>query len=326
MCVGATDAEEMLRSLGITAPTVTKESEGINAVVGAEGGLGRAVVDALLKESLKVRAVLLGPAKAGFPFSEGVETATADPLRPDSLANACAGAYTIYDCFEPGYKKWRELTSSVASRLVLASIDGGTTLVLASHLMRAESDNSKLENEVIAANRSRLTRTVVVRIPQLYGPRVVNGLWQMIFESAIKGNKAHWMGNLNAPRSLLYVNDAAVAIVLLGRSLWGHGRVWTIAGPPPLTGRRFIELAFMAAGREPQFGSWGRGVVLTGSLLASNSKELLALPYDYYSPFVLDGSEFATAFPSWKYTPHEEAIKETLGWYKSRSTANSEAP
>jgi uncharacterized protein YbjT (DUF2867 family) len=325
MSVGATAAEEMLRSLGIAAPPVKKESEGINVVVGAEGGLGRAVVDALLKESLKVRAVLLQLTKGGTPFGDGVETSVADPLRPDSLAVACAGAYAIYDCYEPGYKKWQELTSRVASRLVLASIDTGATFVLASHLFQAESDNSKVEKEVVAANQSRLTKTVAVRIPQLYGPGVVNGLWAIIFESVIKGKKAHWMGDSNVPRSFLYVKDAAAAIVLLGRSLWGHGRVWTVAGPPPLTGRRFIELAFMSAGKEPQVGIWGRGVVLTGRLLASDSKELLALPYDYYSSFVLDGSEFAAAFPSWKYTQHEEAIKETLGWYESRLASDGGA-
>jgi nucleoside-diphosphate-sugar epimerase len=316
--MSATASEELLRTLGITASAVTRESEGVNVVIGAEGGLGSAVVGALLKESLKVRAVNLAQRSADAQPIEGVETVSADPLRPDSLANACRGAYTIYDCYEPAYKKWQELTANVGSRLVSTSIDNGAIFVLVSHLVLKETDNVKLENEVIAANQSRLTRTVAVRVPQLYGPGVVNALWQMIFESASKGKKAHWMGDSRVPRSYLYVKDAAAGIVLLGRSLWGHGRVWTMAGPPPLTGRRFIELAFAAAGKEPRIGTWGRGVVLTGSLLASDSKALLALPYDYYAPFAVDGSEFTTAFPSWKYTSHEEAIKQTFDWYESR--------
>jgi hypothetical protein len=33
----------------------------------------------------------------------------------------------------------------------------------------------------------------------------------------------------------------------------------------------------------------------------------------------LDGTKFARAFPSFGYTPHEEAIRQTVEWFSKRS-------
>jgi len=118
------------------------------------------------------------------------------------------------------------------------------------------------------------------------------------------------------------VGDAASKMILLGKSLWAHGRAWNLSGPAPISGRAFIEYAYRAAGREPRVGHWGRGVMLTGRFLSSDAKGFLELPYNYYDPFILDGSEFTEAFPSMAYTPHEEAIGKTYGWYESRLKNN----
>jgi hypothetical protein len=45
-------------------------------------------------------------------------------------------------------------------------------------------------------------------------------------------------------------------------------------------------------------------------------KELL---YEFEEPLVLDGTKFASAFPSFSYTPHEDAIRETVEWFRKRS-------
>jgi hypothetical protein len=59
--------------------------------------------------------------------------------------------------------------------------------------------------------------------------------------------------------------------------------------------------------------------MITGRFLASEAKGYLELPYDYYKAFALDGSEFSEAFPSWTYTPHTEAMKASLEWFKGPS-------
>ena len=285
--------------------------------MGAAHPLGRAVLEGLAAAVSKVRGVALDAAPVDDSFPASVEVVAADALKPESLVEACRGGEVIYDCFEPSHSNWKRAFREATGNVLLASIEVGADLVLANHLIAEEGENASTEKDLLNAHRSNLIRTLVARMPQLYGQRVVNRLWQDIFESAALGKKAHWMGDPDVARSLLYVGDAASKMILLGRSPWAYGRAWNLSGPAPITGRAFIESAFKAAGREPNVGRWGRGVMLTGRLLSSDAKGFLELPYNYYDSFVLDGSEFMEAFPSMPYTPHEDAIAATYRWFKS---------
>jgi nucleoside-diphosphate-sugar epimerase len=290
----------------------------LQVVVGAARPLGRAVLEALSASGSKVRGVVFDNFQIDESFPAQIEVVAADPMKPGSLVEACRGGGVIYDCFEPSYANWKRVFPEVTGNVLLASIEVGADLVLASPLISAEGENANEENDLLNAHNSNLIRTLVARMPQLYGERVVNKLWQHIFESAALGKKAHWMGDPDVVRSLLYVGDAASKIVLLGRSLWAYGRAWNLSGPAPISGRAFIQLVYRAAGSEEKVGHWGRGVMLTGRLLDSNAKGFLDLPYDYYQPFVLDGSKFAEGFPSSAYIPHDEAIARTFKWFEGR--------
>jgi nucleoside-diphosphate-sugar epimerase len=291
----------------------------LQVVVGATKPLGRAVVEELAATGSTVRGVVQSAVPVNDPFPASVEVVAANPLNPGAMVKACRGGAVVYDCFEPSYSTWKKDFPQVTANVLLASIEAGADLVFASHLIAEELENERQENDLFNANNSNLIRTLVARMPQLYGERVINRLWQHIFESAALGKKAHWMGDPEVTRSLLYVGDAASKMVLLGRSLWAYGRAWNISGPAPISGRTFIENVFRAAGREPDVGHWGRGVMLTGRLLGSDAKGFLELPYDYYDSFILDGSEFMEAFPSSPFTPHAEAIARTYRWFAART-------
>ena len=296
---------------------------GLQVVMGAARPLGRAVLEELAAAGSRVRGVTLDAATVEGPLSASVEIVAADPLKPESLVKACRDGEAVYDCFEPSHSNWKRVFREATGNVLLASIEAGADLILANHLIAEEGENASTESDLLNAHRSNLIRTLVARMPQLYGPGVVNRLWQDIFESAILGKTAHWMGDPEVARSLLYVGDAASKMILLGRSPWAHGRAWNLSGPAPISGRAFIEHAYRAAGREPKVGHWGRGVMLTGRFLSSDAKGFLELPYNYYNPFVLDGSEFMEAFPSIAYTPHDEAIAKTYRWFEARSKKKS---
>jgi nucleoside-diphosphate-sugar epimerase len=291
---------------------------GLQVVIGAARPLGRAVLGELAAAGSRVRGVVLDEAIVADPLPAAVEIVAANPLETESLVKVCKEGEVVYDCFEPSHSNWKRAFREATGNVLLASIETGADLILANHLVAEEGENANTESDLFNAHRSNLNRTLVARMPQLYGPCVVNRLWQGIFESAALGKTAHWMGDPEVARSLLYVGDAASKMILLGRSAWAHGRAWNLSGPAPISGRAFIEHAYRAAGREPKVGHWGRGVMLTGRFLSSDARRYLELPYNYYAPFVLDGSEFREAFPSVAYTPHDEAIAKTYRWFEAR--------
>src|SRR5712692_4866088 len=290
----------------------TGGDSGLNVVLGAESPLGWALTEGLAAESKEVRAVFFRPVKGdhGLPQVQKVGT---DPLKAGSVVDACRGAGIIYDCYEPSYGSKKEVWTQITSNALLAAIEISAPLVFASHLLNSESENASMEGDILRANQSNLVRTVVARLPQLIGTRVLNPLWKVIYDSVLSGKKAHWVGDSKVPRSFLDVEDASKAMVFLAESPQTHGRAWNIAGPEAITGNQFIELAFMAVGREPKVGSWGRGVVLTGAL-SSDARAMASMPYDYYSSFILEGTEFAQTFPSLRFSTPEESISRGIGW------------
>ncbi len=289
---------------------------GLRTVVGASSPLGAQVVDRLLGVGARVRAVSFG-AQSALPKDGRLESSVAATVDGHGLSEALRGSERVYDCYEPPYADWRGHLREVTSNVLSASIEVGCSLVVASPLLNSMNENLPLEQDVISAHRSNLIRTCVARMPQLYGPSVRNALWDQVFANASAGRRAYWLGNPNVQRSLLYVADAADGLVSMGEGRGAFGEVWNLSGPGPITGREFIGLAFAAAGKEPKIGHWGRGIMLTGSLLSRDSKAYLKLPYDYYSPFVMDRPDPAAEGSTAGYTPHETAVAKTMKWYSS---------
>jgi len=296
----------------------TAVNRGMAAVLGVERPLGRVLVDMLLSESRQVRAVYLEREAASQGGIDGAQTVVINPAEAFYVTEACQGASVVYDCFEPNYSDWKKSWPKVTSNVVLAAIEVGATLVFASHILNSESENERQEVEVLRANNSRLIRTVVARIPQLMGVRVINPLWKLIYDSVLAGKKAHWVGDPDVPRSLLDVEDAGRAMVQLAEYPELCGRTWEVASPSTVTGRQFVEFAFQAIGRKPDFGHWGRGIVMTGGLLGADAKEVLKMPYDYYAPLELNGADFAKALPSFHFAPPETSVSKGIRWYKEQ--------
>jgi nucleoside-diphosphate-sugar epimerase len=306
--------EEMAAELGLLSDS-EPDFKGLNVVLGASSALGRAVIRALNDESRMIRRVVTQEPN-GPRILEGAEVVYANPLVASEIADSLEGASVVFDCLEPYGLKWKQTLSEITSNVLLASIELGATLVVSSHPFRTVTDNATIENDVLEANSGGLARTVVARMPHTYGPGIVNEVWRNVFEAVVQGKKAHWVGNPNVPRSFLYVEDAAKSMILLSKTRSAFGKVWNVAGPGPLSGKELIDLSFRVSERSPDMAVWGRGVMLTGWLLASGAKDFLKLPYDFYDPFVFDGNEFTKAFPAWEYTPHEEGIRKTLAWFR----------
>ena len=317
---GSADAELDLLEILKKGGGIGKPSQ-VQVVIDVTGDLGGAIATELAAGPSRVKGVILGNSSPVRPIPESVELVKVDPEISGSIAGVCKGAETVYDCYEPGPSDAKDAMHRMSQQALSASIESGAGLVVASHLVNSPDDNLRAETAVLRAHSAGLVRAMVVRLPQLYGPWVVNGLWETIFTSVAKKNKAHWMGDPSVKRSLLYIEDAATMVALLGKSLWAYGRTWTLPGPEALDGNEFMTTAFKVAGLEPRIGHWGRGIMLTGSILGADSKKMLSLPYDFYAPFVLADRDFLESFPSVRFTPHEKAILDTLKWFESRMTS-----
>jgi nucleoside-diphosphate-sugar epimerase len=177
----------------------------------------------------------------------------------------------------------------------------------------------ELERKLMEAQKSSRAQVVIPRFPDYFGPNVTNRLIKPIFDAVVQGKKASWLGKLDVEHNMVYIDDAAAACVTLGAKEASYGQVWHVPGAGPITGRRFIEMAFEAAGTKQNIGVTSSRMMKFFGLFSSDAREMNELLYEFDEPLVLDGNKFAKAFPSFRYTPYEEAMQKTVEWFRDNS-------
>jgi nucleoside-diphosphate-sugar epimerase len=313
-----------------------------HVVFGAAGSLGAAIVRRLAALGMPIRAVVrsLDRAKQTIPQQETIEIEVGNALNAESVHALCRHAKTIYHCVNVSYQHWSEIMPKVTDNILAGAKETKASIVFPGnvygygrfqnipatedHPLAATSKKGKLRNAIerklMDARKGGDVSVVIPRFPDYYGPNVINRVVAPIFENAIAGKKAQWFGKLDVPHNLIYIEDAAAAAVLLATNEDTHGQVWHVPGAGPLTGRQFIEMAFKAAGtKKPDIGLLSGGSLRFASLVNSEAREMTEMLYEFEEPLVLDGTKFASAFPSFRYTPHEEAIGKTVEWFRKHS-------
>ena len=97
---------------------------------------------------------------------------------------------------------------------------------------------------------------------------------------------------------------------------------WRVTLAEPLTGRRFIELAFAEAGLPPMVGELSRAMVLLGGLFNRTVREFGELAYQFEAPFVVDGGKYRRAFGG-EPTPYREAMRATVAWFREEALVSA---
>lgn len=310
-----------------------------HVVFGAAGGLGSAIVRQLVADGQNVRAVVRSAERAHQVLPEGARIEVADASDPKSTQKACRDAGVIYHCINVPFDSWETLLPKITEN-ILAGAQGGGAVVLfpgnpygygplqrtparEDHPLAAACRKGQLRNRIekllLDADRAGHVHAVIPRFTNFYGPNVTSRLTLPVFRSAMTGAAASWPGKADVPHDLIYVHDAGAACMLLAKARSAWGQTWHVPGPGPLTGRQFVEMVYRAAGTEPRIEPVRQEALKFSGGAMVDTAELADLMYLYDRPLVLDGSKFAKAFPTFRYTPHAEAIRQTMEWLQQHS-------
>ena len=302
-----------------------------HVVVGASGGIGRAVCADLARRGLPVRAVT----RSGTPV-DGAEALAADATDPEAMRAACRDAVAVYHCVNPPFASWRAAFPAATRALLAAAGDAGARLVFADDTwmygrvdapMREDTTVAPVSEKgvlrawlaemVLAAHARGEVETVIGRAPELWGPGVESLLAGGIFAAAAHGRTARWPGDPDLPVTAGYTPDVGAALVELALApASATGRVWHTPVPPPITGRAFVERVFRAAGRAPRVGRITPAMVAALRLVAPVAREGAELLYQFEQPFLVDDSAFRSVF-STRATDWDDGIATTLDWYRA---------
>lgn len=322
----------------------------LHVVLGATGGVGSALTRELVSRGLLTRAV--SRRATGVP---GAEPFPADITDPAALRAATTGAAVVYHAAQPAYTRWPEEFPAMTRRVLDAASTAGATLVMVDNLYlygpvpggygpgtpagplteqtpvtatgRKGRVRAAMTAELSAAHRSGRLPVVVARLADYYGP---GGLSSMVgaqlFEGALAGKPATWLGSADHLHSLTYLPDAARAVATLGTEPAAAGGVFHVPNAAPLAPRQFVQLVHAAAAVRHRLRVVPAWVVGAAGRVVPLARELAELSYQVQQPFVADHTAFETAFGPFSSTPHEDAVAETLHWFADPRAARPSEP
>jgi nucleoside-diphosphate-sugar epimerase len=311
----------------------------LHVVLGAGGNIGTAVVNELRKRGRRVRGVSRS-GRAELPGS--VKQVAADVTERASLAKALKGAAVIYHCIGVPYQQWTGIYPAVMRNLIDVAADLGpdTRVIYADNLycygrdgalrgpLREETPHlatgkkgklrSQLIEQLLQAHRDRRLQATIGQGSDFFGPGGDNSLLDFfLFRPLLEGRRVSILANLDRQHSFIYLPDFAHFLVNLAGDDRAYGRVWILPHMEVLTYGKLLELAFREAGVDPEgmIRTMPQAVLTIGSLMSGMIREVKEVAYQTQIDWVADWSRYREEFGG-DPTPIEQALRETLAWYR----------
>ena len=310
------------------------QSNGLNIVFGAGGGLGSAVVRALAGSGKPVRGVNRS-GRAEVP--DGVELVAADAADVQSARAACEGAAAVFHCVGIPYTDWAEKFAAITDGIIEGAASAGAKLIFGDNLymygpvdgpMTEESPNAAtgkkgririaMAEAVMRAHEDGRIESAIGRASDFFGPGCFNALLgPRVIGPALQGKRCDLPGRLDVPHTYSFIDDVARSLVTLSEREDAMGGIWHLPSAETVTTGRMIEMIYEECGHPPTVRTAPRFVFSMMGLFNPMMRELKEVLYQFERPFVVDHSKFERAFGA-RTTPHREAVKLTVDWFRSR--------
>jgi nucleoside-diphosphate-sugar epimerase len=311
----------------------------MTAIIGAAGAIGRVVAADFQSRGVQHRVIGRDRAKLERDFGgTGAEIVPADIADARAAEAALSGVTTAIYAVGLPYPQFAQHPLLMRAAIDAARRGGVGRLAIVSSVYsygvpqtgRVPEDHPRepqarkglwrkeQEDIALAADGRDGLRTLVLRLPDFYGPGAENSLADLVFRSAMGGKTATWLGDPDLPHEFVYVPDVPPVLATLIEREGSFGRAWNFGGPGTITGREFIAEVFRLAGRKPKIRAVGRTMLRVAGLFHGLMRELVELHYLGMTPVILDDSRLERHLGGLAKTPYADGIRRTWEWYRSR--------
>ena len=308
---------------------------GKHVIVGA-GQVGGGLAETLAERGHEVTLVTRS---GSGPERPGISRVAADAADVAVMRRVTEGADVLYNCMNPRYHRWPIDWPPVAASLLAAAESSGAVLVtlgclygygpvdgpMTEDLPLAATGTkgrvrARMWEEMRAAHEAGRVRATEVRASDYYGPRSSDQsyLGPRLLEPLFAGKTGLVLSDPDIPHSYTYLPDVVRALAAAAEEERAWGRPWHVPTAPPFTIReyavRVCEAAGLPAPRLRRLPSWALKAAGLGSPFL---RELGETRYQFDRPYVLD-SAASQAVLGFTPTPVEDAVKETVTWWRGR--------
>ncbi|MFM0022384.1 NAD-dependent epimerase/dehydratase family protein [Paraburkholderia azotifigens] len=301
---------------------------------GAAGAAGRSIAHALSTAGRSYRVIGRGrqALQASFGHDPLAEVFTWNPDDPASIAAAASGLQTAVYLVGVPYHQFEQhpvlmqktldgLRAAGVQRLVMIGTvypygRARSMPVTESHPREPHTFKGKMrlaqENLVIDAHGHDGLETLVLRLPDFYGPGVERSLLHGVFEGAAQGTRAQMIGPIDVPHEFVFMPDVGPVVERLSRTPEAFGRVLHLAGAGTITQRDIAERAYALAQREPKLMVANKTMLRIMGLFNPLLREMVEMHYLLTDPVVLDDSALTRLIGPVGKTSYEAGIAQSL--------------
>ena len=329
-------------------------------VLGATGSIGYAVTATLLARKLPVTILVRNRAKAEALFAnESTLTIVEGDVQDAALLNRIAADRDfIFHGINYPYNEWFGNMDTATQKVIDAagvSAPNQPTIIFPGNVYNFGNarepirENSRphpctrkgqlrVEIEAMleqAANAGQC-RVLNVRLPDFWGPNVLNEGVRPVFENALTGKALPWLLNADIPHQSVYTSDAAeVTVRLMLRAFdrtnssvddMERYQVWNYGGVTVPSVRAWFGQISALAGKPLKITLYSRFIVNLLALFMPVMREVKEMLYLYENTVLLDDAKVRAEFPDFRPTPMKQALTETLSWFAKHQLKQSFTP
>ncbi|WP_299756695.1 NAD-dependent epimerase/dehydratase family protein [uncultured Pontibacter sp.] len=306
-------------------------------VLGGTGSIGFAFTQELLRHQEQVALLVRNKQKALKLFGPQptLQLIEGDAQDGELLKKLGAEATHIFHGVNYPYGKWQGNMERVTQHVIEAAAINKATIFFPGNIYNfglikviAEETSPnpttkkgairvKLEQLLRQAAEQNQCRVITLRLPDFWGPNVMNEGIAPVFRGALAGKPMPWLYRNDIPHQLVYTPDAAHAFYELAKLPQQAAYTeYNYAGEVVPSTKQWQAQIAEIAGTQAKYKVYPGWLFKWMGLFSPNMREISEMGYLWQNTILLNDEKLRHTLPNLKRTPMQQAIAETLAWHR----------
>ena len=306
-------------------------------ILGSTGSIGYAFADNLISKNISITVLVRDVNKASNLFKGDalVEIVQGDVQDLEFLKSISKDKNFIFHGINYPYNKWFGNMDTATEKIIEAASLNKAMVIFPGNvynygnlpLIHEDSPQNPctrkgalrvgLEKMLKDAAEVGKCKVLNVCLPDFWGPNVLNEGIKPVFMNALSGKALPYMLRVDIPHQMVFTKDAAEIMVrLMQRGLTKPYEKYNYGGYIHPTMKFFLNQISRLANAPKKIQVYPKWLFSVLGIFISMMGEVKEMLYLFENSVILDDSKVRKLFPDFKETNLEEAILETLNWFK----------
>ncbi len=309
-------------------------------ILGSTGSIGYAFAENLISKNIAVTVLVRDVTKANNLFKSNpiVEIIKGDVQDLELLKKISVDKKYIFHGINYPYDKWFGNMDTATMKVIETASLNKAMIIFPGNvynygnlsLIKEDSQQNpctrkgalrvELEKMLYDAAYGGKCEVLNVRLPDFWGPNVLNEGIKPVFMNALNGKALPYMITTDIPHQMVFTKDAAEIMVrLMQKGVEKPYEICNYGGYIHPTIKSFLNQISRLANAPEKITVYPKWLFSVLGIFNPVMKEVKEMTYLFGGTVILDDTKVRKLFPDFRETQLNEAITETLNWFRENS-------